>query len=79
MMDDDNLAFEFVAGTLRGRERQHFSARLNSEHRLRLAVHFWEEHLMAMEPQLCPNVDKPAPLFSNVALVMLTLFGRSPP
>lgn len=56
MADDLNqLAFEFVIGTLRGGERRRFAQQLAKNVALMQQVNFWEEHLMALpEPAHLP-------------------------
>jgi anti-sigma-K factor RskA len=42
----DGIAFEYVAGTLRGKEREHFIKQLREDEQLRAEVQFWEEQLI---------------------------------
>ena len=44
-----NLAFEYVAGTLRGDDRNHFEQQLKVSESLQKDVFFWEEQLMAIQ------------------------------
>lgn len=45
---DDKLAFDYVAGVMRGDERKAFDERLLRDPQLQVRVHFWEEELIAM-------------------------------
>jgi anti-sigma-K factor RskA len=45
---DDQLAFDYVSGAMRGDERKAFGERLLREPQLQGRVHFWEEELIAM-------------------------------
>lgn len=44
----NSAAFEFVAGTLRGADREAFKKILRNNPDLQQEVHFWEEHFMAL-------------------------------
>ncbi len=60
MPTSDDLALEFVLGTLRGQERKQFVNRLEKESELQDQVKFWEEQMMSFHhttPTLEP-VDK---------------------
>lgn len=43
-----HLAFDYVTGTMRGRERLGFQARLARDKQLQAEVNYWEEQLMAL-------------------------------
>lgn len=45
---DDTLAFEYVAGSLQGSERDSFQARLNKDSPLAARVAYWEQQLSAL-------------------------------
>jgi len=45
---DDQLAFDYVSGVMRGDERKAFGERLVRDTQLQGRVHFWEEELIAM-------------------------------
>ncbi|MFK8047857.1 MAG: anti-sigma factor [Halioglobus sp.] len=47
-LDDDALAFEYVAGSLQGLERDLFQQRLNEDSSLADRVLHWENHLAAL-------------------------------
>lgn len=57
-LNDQQLAFDYVTGVMRGSERQRFAQRLAREPGLQAEVHYWEEELMrlsnkdqALQPQ----------------------------
>ena len=57
-LDDDALAFEYVAGSLQGLERDLFQQRLNEDSSLADRVLHWENHLAALlvsETELAPQ------------------------
>ncbi len=57
--DAPEKAFEFVLGTMRGKERQRFEKELHADMEQQKAVQFWEEKLMPMSPyeQRTPAAD----------------------
>ncbi|GLS24301.1 anti-sigma factor domain-containing protein [Marinibactrum halimedae] len=54
----DSLAFEYVAGTLRGEERADFAQQLKASDVLQESVLFWETQLMGLQTH---NMRMPAP------------------
>lgn len=57
-LDDDALAFEYVAGSLQGSERDLFQQRMNEDSSLADRVLHWENHLSALltsESKLAPQ------------------------
>ncbi|VUD66716.1 hypothetical protein TDB9533_03671 [Thalassocella blandensis] len=48
--EDANIAFEYVAGTLTAEERREFENRMTDNPELTREVAFWEQHLMAIQP-----------------------------
>lgn len=54
MTDADNLAMEYVLGTLRGKEREAFTERLQQEPELMDQVQFWESELMHLHQSTQP-------------------------
>ena len=50
-LDDKRLAFDYVAGVLRGAERHEFKQRLSSDPLLQVEVSFWEEQLMSLSDE----------------------------
>lgn len=48
-MSNNHQAFEYVLGTLRGKQRQQFEQDCVRDAKLRFEVNYWEEHLMALE------------------------------
>lgn len=48
---DNNEAFEYVLGTLRGDARKRFEAQMKVSDALVEAVRFWEEHCMTLQDQ----------------------------
>lgn len=50
-MSNEDLAFEYVLGTLRGLEREEFQAALQRDEQLQSRVRFWENQLIAMNDE----------------------------
>ena len=59
--DNYNDAFEYVVGTLRGDERQHFVQQVSDNRALQQEVGFWEEHLLTLNQ----SVEEITPLPST--------------
>lgn len=57
---DDQLAFDYVAGVMRGDERKAFGERLLSDTQLQIRVNFWEEELIAMSDTRAERPTNPA-------------------
>lgn len=57
--DDKALAFEYVLGTLRGKERATFEDRLRTDESLAAEVHFWENNMMPVPESVPPLEPKP--------------------
>jgi anti-sigma-K factor RskA len=53
----EGLAFEYVAGTLRGQQREQFEQAMKTNEHLQAQVHFWEEQLF----QLSDTADALSP------------------
>lgn len=66
------LAFEYVAGTLRGAERSDFEAQVNQDAELQQWVNFWEQELLGLQdlserralstdlwPSIASRINKP--------------------
>ena len=49
-----SLAFEYVLGTLRGKEREAFSEQLRTNEQLALEVRYWESALIEMSEDVAP-------------------------
>lgn len=64
-MNDRELAFEYVLGTLRGSERKQAEHRLKIDPEFARTVAYWEENMMALQPpELMPA---PAQTWANIA------------
>ena len=50
-LDDNALAFEYVAGSLQGSERDSFQQRMHRDSSLADRVLFWENHLAALQDE----------------------------
>lgn len=57
---DDQLAFDYVAGVMRGDERKAFGERLLRDAQLQVRVNFWEEELIAMSDTRAERPTHPA-------------------
>jgi len=69
-VDYDALAFEYVAGTLRGAERSSFELQMRQRTDLADLVGFWEEQLMAQHlttPSRAPAADTWDKIVANIA------------
>lgn len=50
-LDNNSLAFEYVAGTLATAEKRLFESKLAADETLREAIQFWETQLMKLNPE----------------------------
>ena len=58
-LDDNALAFEYVAGSLQGSERDSFQQRMHRDSSLADRVLFWENHLAALQDEDAELAPKP--------------------
>jgi len=57
---DDQLAFDYVAGVMRGDERKVFAERLLRDTQLQVRVNFWEEELIAISDTAVKRPTNPS-------------------